>query len=149
MNAFFDTPEFHDIDQFMECASKFMDIQSIQIQPGLLFIKDHYLEVDGVVINHYSTNRNLLDRFSIRPRHVNFVLTSSTTDQGKWCGIDVPINVVAGAGMTHPTFIGIPISQFVRYRHAFTSSHHVYRKIDAIQGNSGYCIHCHSYPCVV
>ena len=99
MHASYKTNEFHDIDQYMECAARTMEIRSIQIEPGLLSLTNHFLELDGLFIQYYSTNRDLLDHFSIRPKHLLFSLTP-TIDYGcKWCGIDVPVNSI---GVLHP-----------------------------------------------
>ncbi len=99
MKASFETTEFHDIHHYIECAASFADIHSVQIQPGSLSIKNHWLEFDDLIVTHYSANQDMLDRFSIDPKYLHFVLTSSKTFGGKWCGVDVPVNSI---GVLHP-----------------------------------------------
>lgn len=99
MSASLKIDEFHDIDQYMEYATQTVDFRSIQLQPGLLSIKNSLLELDGLFINYFVTNLSTFERFSIHPGYIHFILTSNTNDHCKWCGLDVPINAL---GVVHP-----------------------------------------------
>ncbi len=94
-----ETSKFHDMDQYMETAAQFMDVKSIQLQSGSLYLENQVLQLNGITVTHFSSNLRLFQSLSIPSRQVMFVLTSPKISGCKWCGVDVPGNSLA---ILHP-----------------------------------------------
>ena len=94
-----DTFEFHDIDQFMDFSTQFVDTLGIQLQPGKLRILNQVLQLDGITVTHYASNQRMLQYLAVPPQQLMFVLTPTIVNDCNWCGVDVPGDSLA---ILHP-----------------------------------------------
>lgn len=99
MSVLIEEFEFHDMGQYMELATGFTDVLSIQLQPGKLCMQNRVLKLDGITVTHYSCNLRLFQRLSVPKGHVMFVLTAPAVNGCNWCGIEVPSSSLA---ILHP-----------------------------------------------